>query len=177
MIAIPDLAQFSATTVSGNTDVLDTQLFLFDENGIGVGANDDTDNVETKATIPQNSFSNGSGTYYLAISQWDDAPISVGDRIFPQKIVAGEILGPTGPGGTDSLTGWDPDGDPPYPIGVSSYKILLTGVEYSAVIPEPSSFTVWSLSILAVVGFLILRRQRGVSSACFAPATRGLKRR
>jgi hypothetical protein len=112
----------------GGTADFDTQLFLFDALGFGVLANDDR---------PPTLFSrvNGSlpaGTYYVAISAWDLDPVSAGGLIFPSQPYSG-MFGPTGPGGSQPLSGWQGLGTGGY------YRIALEGVDGSSVVPEPGT--------------------------------------
>ena len=76
---------FSATTVDG-TDV-DTQLFLFDDAGIGVYGNDDAAACGGcfQSELPAGDTLTPTlpGIYYLAISQFSVEPVSQGGRIFP----------------------------------------------------------------------------------------------
>ena len=153
-IYIADLSQFSATTVSANTAVLDSQLFLFDSAGIGVAANGDTDlfgTGETNATLA--SVTGPAGFYYLAVSLYDDFPISGGGAIFPDLFTfasSGEVVGPTGPGGASAVIGWNADG---FSETASAYEILLRGVTPAATesVPEPNSLAFWLPLIAAAV--------------------------
>jgi hypothetical protein len=156
---------FSATTtLSGDANFFDSQLFLFDSAGMGIYANDDDDNSPPQSTLPASiSFTpSASGTYYLAISGSGYLPASAGGSIFP---VSGGLLdptsgvvGPTGPGGGSALSTW---------LSTSSengdYDIALTGAEFvpSAVgeIPEPSTTILLGAGLTAVA--LLRRKARG----------------
>jgi hypothetical protein len=157
-IFISDLSLFSATTVSPNTELIDTQLFLFDEKGLGVAANGDTDlfGFETNATIPADSVSGPAGEYLLAVAQFNDLPTSSGGEIFPDLFVfssSGEVVGPSGPGGADPVSGWSADG---FSEPLESYEIRLTGalpVRTDNVIPEPVSLAIWGLGAAGLVAW------------------------
>ncbi len=118
---------FSASTVNQET-TLDTQLFLFDVDGLGVYANDDQAGCNCfQATLPTGDDLTPTepGVYYLGISTFGDNAVSSGGEIFPSSSEAGfeAIRAPTGDGGLLPLSGW---------IGGSeqgSYIINLTGVE------------------------------------------------
>ena len=72
---------FSATTVGGPP--LDTQLYLFDANGLGVYGNDDTD-TGTQSTLPAGHAltPQAAGMYYLAVAPVNQEPRSDGGSIF-----------------------------------------------------------------------------------------------
>ncbi|MEQ8755342.1 MAG: DVUA0089 family protein [Coleofasciculus sp. G1-WW12-02] len=99
---------FSATTVGGTT--LDTQLFLFDGNGLGVYANDDTTGNITQSTLPGGNglTPTTAGIYYLAVSRYDNDPRSNNGYIFPDSPFD-SVLAPTGVGGSSPLNKalWD----------------------------------------------------------------------
>jgi hypothetical protein len=61
-------AQFSATTTDAAE--FDTQLFLFDEDGVLVAQNDDASSLQSELT----GLSLDSGTYYLGISSFNNDP-------------------------------------------------------------------------------------------------------
>jgi filamentous hemagglutinin family protein len=111
---------FSATT-SGDTD-FDTQLFLFDGSGRGIYADDESGGA-TQATLPANNSLTPitAGTYYLAISAWDNDPVSTAGPIFADGFY---LVDASGPGGSAPLTGWTDN-------NITSggfYTITLTGL-------------------------------------------------
>jgi filamentous hemagglutinin family protein len=112
---------FSASTVGGSS--VDTQLFLFDANGIGVYANDDS-GTTLQSTLPANSpfTPTSSGIYYLAISAWDQDPLSAGGAIFPNG--SGTVAA-TGPGSPAPLLGWNNRGQ----AAGGTYQIALQGID------------------------------------------------
>jgi hypothetical protein len=133
--------QFSATTVGGAT--FDTQLFLFDRNGVGVYANDDSAPGTVPSTLPASHphGPNIRSEYFLAISEFDRDPVDATVRrestlIFPSFPFA-EVFGrftDTGP-----ITGW---GDGAGAGG--DYTISLTDAEFLTspgrrCAPQPSS--------------------------------------
>ena len=93
---------FSATTVGGSE--LDTQLFLFDADGLGVYANDDSE-ATRQSTLPalDPRTPAAPGIYLLAVTPYDRDPRSPAGAIFP---AGGGVLGPTGPGASQPLSGW-----------------------------------------------------------------------
>jgi hypothetical protein len=112
---------FSATTVGGAS--FDTQLFLFDANGLGVYGNDDDIHIYGPSTLPSGHALTpaAAGTYYLAISSYNNDPVSGGGIIFPGGVL--EFVGPTGPGGASPISGWTGG-----TLDQGSYTITLTGV-------------------------------------------------
>lgn len=111
----------------------DTQLFLFDSSGKGVIMNDDVVGFNDQSTI---KVSLSEGIYYLGISGWDTAPISSSGLIFPESFAGNpahtELLGPTGPGGSEPLSGWVQDESNQ---NGGDYQITLSVTP----VPEPAS--------------------------------------
>ena len=164
-IRITDPAGFSATTVSPNTEFLDTQLFLFDADGFGVVANDDTEDFEFNATIPAGEVA-AAGLYYVGVSELGDDPVSLTGLIFPVRGFVDpplftDVVGPTGPGGANPLVAWNVDGfsESIFPPFSTSYEIVLTGATFAAV-PEPTSFALFAAGSLIALGVQRRRRQR-----------------
>jgi hypothetical protein len=114
---ICDFANFSATTVGQTT--LDTQLFLFDANGLGVTSNDDSQGVGQSTITALNLASNG--IYYIAISVYNRDPVSSGGLIFNPPQFPTE-QGPNGPGAASPLSGWNST-----TFTTGTYSIALTG--------------------------------------------------
>ena len=117
---------FSATTGPPGSHTFDTQLFLFDAAGNGVYANDDSLGIGLGSLLPAGHALTPAtaGTYYLAVSAWDNDPVSAGGLIFPNTF--NDVDGPTGPGGALAISGWTvASGDDP-----GEYTIALTGAEF-----------------------------------------------
>jgi hypothetical protein len=112
---------FSASTIGG-TDV-DTQLFLFDSNGRGVYANDDDREGVLQSRLPSGHALTPQvqGEYLLAVAAYNLEPFSPSGPIFPS--VPG-LVGATGPGGGDPVTGWGGRAD-----DGGAYTLFLTGAE------------------------------------------------
>lgn len=110
---------FSASTV-GSTGI-NSVLYLFDSNGLGVFANDDAfpsfQSTISVASLPQ-------GTYYLGISTSGYEPQSSGGAIF--DFVAADPTGPNGPGAGAPLSSWSPEGFPE----TGTYTIGVTGAQF-----------------------------------------------
>ena len=92
-------AAFSASSqINGGSSVPDTMLFLFDSAGMGVAFNDDTSGFSQGGTLPMGNAlyaALAAGTYYMAISQWNNHALSVGGTMFPTAAFHQAILGPT----------------------------------------------------------------------------------
>jgi hypothetical protein len=131
--------QFSATTVGGAD--FDTQLFLFDRNGVGVYANDDSAGT-VQSTLPAShpNRPNIRSEYFLAISEFDRDPVNANVQrasklIFP-TFPFDEVFGRYTD--TGAITGWGGfDG------GGGDYTISLTDAEFltrqARCVSEPSS--------------------------------------
>ena len=118
-ISICDFANFSASTVGGAS--FNTQLFLFDANGMPVEFDDDT-LANTQSTIT-NQFVTANGDYYLAISAADRDPVSSTGAIWLDTPFTTQ-RGPDGPGAANAISGWTGTGDPG---ATPAYTITLTG--------------------------------------------------
>jgi Ca2+-binding RTX toxin-like protein len=121
-ITIADGATFSATTVNTGTTI-DTQLFLFDSNGLGVFGNDQA-SFTSQSTLPT-GLALQAGTYFLAISSFNNDPVSDGGLIFPD-FPFDQVVGPTEVGGNLPLNGFTFGGGS---FSNGDYKISLTGVQ------------------------------------------------
>ena len=146
---------FSATTVGGVG--FDTELFLFDANGIGVYANDDASGDFAPSTLRANTSLTpiSPGDYYLAITQCCSAPVSNDGQIFTIMGPSHRALsGPTGAGGALPVTGYA--GGFVQTPGGGAYQIFLTGA-HASVVPEPDAFAL----MLAGLGMMsLLARHR-----------------
>lgn len=120
-ITITDAANFSATTTGGSS--LDTQLFLFDANGMGVTHDDDDPNGGLQSAIT-GQFVPGPGVYYLAISTYNMDPSSVGGEIWMSSPFGVERQ-PDGPGAGSPLISWGSSG-----ATAGTYSIFLTGAGF-----------------------------------------------
>jgi hypothetical protein len=116
-IYIEDPATFSATTVGGAT--FDTQLWLFDANGKGVVANDDSGGLQSRIDNTAGCIT-APGVYYLAISR------------FPRNAAGCEGSGiwagrtnncPDGDEATSRVASWFNSTS-----AAGEYRIFLTGV-------------------------------------------------
>lgn len=121
---------FSARTTEGTQ--LDTQLFLFDEEGIGIYGNDDDTDCGgcAQSFLPAGTplTPTEPGIYYLAISGFGVEPVSEAGDIFPDGDDTGDFtsideadeLGSESP-----LVGWEDRSG----FDIGEYNIILTGVE------------------------------------------------
>ncbi len=144
-IQITDPQLFLATTVAGTT--MDTQLFLFSPNDMGVTFNDDSQS--TLQSTLTNANVSLPGIYFLAVSAYDlDPRDAAGAEIWADSPFGIERT-PDGAGAANPLAAWGGTGfsDP------GDYTINLRGATYH--VPEPASMALLSLGW---VGFAIRRR-------------------
>ena len=146
---IPDPSKFSASTDNfPSTDLLDTWLYLFDENGMGIAASASSVGGSFHASISEGSVLAPPGQYYLAVTRLDSAPQSATGPIFPDLVFAstnGEVVGPTGTGGNNPLASWTSLQF----LDFENYQIDLTGA--ASAVPEPSAAMIWACGSLLFV--------------------------
>ncbi len=136
-IRISDPAGFSAWTDerNGGAAEFDTMLWLFNEDGIGVLANDDNPGGTPfhSGVLPPSDDGltsgqmAGDGVYYLAVSRYQFAPYSPAGPIF-QRASREEVSGPDGSGGGAPISHWSEEGvggDAP----TGEYSVRLSGAE------------------------------------------------
>jgi hypothetical protein len=117
-IYITDPAAFSASTVRGAT--WDTQLFLFDANGVGVVAEDDT--VGLQSTIDNTAGCiTAPGLYYLAITRFNKDPLGCNEGGLWST---NDNNCPNGTESSSRVNSWTSS-----TVTAGSYTIFLTGVE------------------------------------------------
>jgi hypothetical protein len=168
-IFIEDPKIFRATTsieFNGFSD-FDSQLWLFRPGtfgegggvqGFGLLGNDEAQGLEPGASmLLRNSTDNSGafvaepGLYLLAITRFDNDPLSDGGLIFNQTSRF-EISGPDGPGGTRPILGWTGEGEGG--DGNIEYRIRLEGVTF-ANLPAPGA-----IGLLCLAGAIGHRRRR-----------------
>lgn len=136
-------ANATSITATGGND--DTKLYLFDSAGLGVAGDDDSSTTGGTFDAGLNGLVLPAGIYYLAITDYNYIPTSVGGNIFP----GGNGVGPTGPGGASPHTGWSADSHETS----WNYRIDLEGASY--IVPTPGAFLT-----LAGAGLVATRRRR-----------------
>ncbi|MEB3174636.1 MAG: filamentous hemagglutinin N-terminal domain-containing protein, partial [Cyanobacteriota bacterium] len=97
-VTVPEGATVTPSTVGGSS--VDTRLFLFDQSGLGLVANDDSQETFQSA-LPEITQ---PGVYYLGISSWENSALSAEGPIFtffPDGF---------GTGANAPLSGWDNGG-------------------------------------------------------------------
>ena len=97
-VFLPAGSTIAPSTVGGST--VDTRLFLFDQLGLGLVANDDSQGTFQSA-LPEITQ---SGVYYLGISSWENSALSAEGPIFTF------FPDGSGPGANAPLISWDNSG-------------------------------------------------------------------
>lgn len=151
-ITISEPMLFLADVSGGTID--DSQLFLFDANGLGVTHNDDDHGpFGTLSRLNGVDTRNGMrtvvnpGQYFLAISGYNSDPLNAAGALIWANAPFGDETPPDGAGG--ALAGWSHDAF----ASNGTYSITLRGVSYH--VPEPGT-----LSLLVLGGLAALRRRR-----------------
>lgn len=109
---------FSASTVGGTA--VDTQLFLFAANGLGVYGNDDAGSARQSALPAGDPLTpQAAGVYYLAVGPFNLDPVSARGLIFAPL---GPVLAPTGSGASEPVNGWTGR-----PSSDGAYRVTVTG--------------------------------------------------
>jgi len=114
---------FSASTVGGTT--LDTQLFLFDEQGLGIYGHDDVGGGVRQSRLPAGDALTPAarGIYYLALSPFNLDPHSPLGPIFPTSFSG--LVGPTERGAGQPVSGWSGS----LGRGTGPYTVTLEGTD------------------------------------------------
>jgi hypothetical protein len=157
-LLIPNPALFSATVAALGGSFVDSQLFLFNTAGLGVRANDDA--IGLRSRLPVGSLGGPAGLYYLAISDYDNDPVSATGAIFPDTPFT-TVHGPTGSGGASPITSWDNS----MANESGTYRITFTGatvVSSTTPTPEPSAYILFGSGLVGMLGYG-WRKQRQVA--------------
>ena len=150
-IRITDPAAFSATTVGG--PVFDTQLWLFRPDGTGIVFNDNVsaNSVQSRISNDNLAWFTEPGVYALAISGYDNDPVSGVDSPIWLDTPRDTQRAPDGPGAAGQISAWATGDTPPDAFG--EYVITLTGSEFC--IP-----TTQTAAAFALAGLIAARRRR-----------------
>lgn len=146
-ILIKDADTFSASTVD-RCDC-DTQLFLFDGDGNGVTHDDDAEGRQDLLSTITDQFVSTEGVYYLAVTQYNNDPLSPDDDLIWANQPFREERQPDGPGAPGPLFSWS---DSTIGNDNVSYSIGLSGASF---VPEPSS-----IGLLGIGLFALMRRRK-----------------
>ncbi len=151
-IFISDADEFSVSTLftQPGTNNFDTQIFLFDSNGLGIATNDDAaDSAQSFLSSDSAPLSSlVAGVYYVLIEGAGRYPVdAAGNLIFSNLLGGADADGVyganAGAGVFTALTGNSSEG--------GAYSLVFTGAEFIA-IPEPST-----LALLGVTALMLCR--------------------
>lgn len=158
---VTDASLFSAITLSVPFGVPDTELFLFDANGVGVEMNDDQTFSNTLSCLPSSDVSNPcpapppsgvgpmtNGVYYLAITRSENMALDstlTNDLFSP--LLSTDVVGPAS---SSPIGGWDNNVNTSPDFDLVNYDIILDGAT-----PEPAT---WMLTAAAGLALLLRRR-------------------
>jgi hypothetical protein len=138
-IVVTDPANFNASTNNGTPT--DTELYLFDENGVGIVFNEDAPSSggSLQSTLT-NAFVSAPGTYYLAISRYYSPAQKTGSGSIWNEEPYDVERAPDGPGAPGPIDSWIIHTDLN-----EAYAITLMGVGYAqaaTVTIAPNNFAV-----------------------------------
>jgi hypothetical protein len=109
-----------------NGTIVDTQLFLFHEDGRGVTTDDDDPATQQFQSTLTHQFVTSPGIYYLAVSEWSKDPVDSAQRFLWLDTVNNSYAvehAPDGPGAANPISTWN------FALGSGGpYQIFLTGV-------------------------------------------------
>ncbi|MGI0483793.1 filamentous hemagglutinin N-terminal domain-containing protein [Pantanalinema rosaneae CENA516] len=125
---LPEGQPFTASTV-GRTHI-NTQLFLFDRNGLGLLANNDSVGFQSTLPLYQPFIPATSGTYYLGISSYAINPYSSQGAIFNS---ADNLVNP---GATLPLSQWNGIAGPTIRPNSGAYTITLNSRQEGLQVPS-----------------------------------------
>jgi hypothetical protein len=148
-MVIDDPAAFSAQAMLTDSPAVDAQLFLFNQRGYGVVANDNRFGA-LLPLLPAGSFQGAApGVYFLGVSAAECDPAGIRGEIFPDD--SSGVVRPLGASVFDPLLGWSLD----YTAAGGNYAIALTGVSGTLAPPlllgdynqngvvDAADYTVW----------------------------------
>jgi hypothetical protein len=149
---------FSANTSSVE---FDTQLYLFDSAGFGIQANDDRFITQNILSISSGLFVSGlaAGNYFVAVSEQGYDPLSIDGYIFPDLFIPfsifpprpGDLVEPTGPGGSSPLIDWGYRGFQPLQLDNRVYRLNFASSPTAGMnVPLPPTSALFGLGLLGV---------------------------
>ncbi len=125
---------FRATLCGGTT--LDTQLFLFRENGTGVSHNDDDPGGCGLQSTVTGVFVSSPGQYLIAVSTYNRDPVGAGACLIWANSPFGTERAPDGACPASPVTAWTGTTS-----STGAYTIALTGTSYcGATAVEPTTW-------------------------------------
>ncbi len=135
-IRIADPANFYAETC--NNAAYDTQIWLFRQDGLGVGMNDDACSLQSRigaTTVACPNFQ-GPGCYLVAVSRYNRDPVDGAGALLWLSGTAEHCA--DGPGAANPVAGWTGTTTQPTSPG---YIITMGGVTFCAATPvEPTTW-------------------------------------
>jgi phosphate/sulfate permease len=156
-VFITGTTAFTASTTAfvAGANNFDDQIALFNAAGVGIATNDDAANGGDQSSLTVAATSLLAGDYYLLISGSGRYAVdSSGNLIFPNFTDGTtDPSGTYGPSSTNPIAGYTGNSNE-----AGSYVIAISGAQFAALVPEPSSLA----AIVAGAGglALVLRRRR-----------------
>jgi len=131
---ITDRGSFFAFRVCSG--ISEPDLWLFDQNGVGIELNDGCMFSQTNLSW---SFVPANGLYYLAVSLSDRDARNPGGQAIWNPPSVGAPRAPDGPGAPGPLQSW---GGAAFPLGPVTYSIQINGATFCD-IPVPNDPATW----------------------------------
>jgi hypothetical protein len=139
---------FSAITADRNGSTLNPSLYLFDSSGDPIAGENDISGGNDQAQLAGLTLT--PGLYYILIVPNDQEPEHGGNLLFTDFDGSTDTQSPT----LDrTVNGFNNDGD-----SSGEYTIALTDAEFASQTPEPATFGLAGLGLLALASALRHRR-------------------
>ena len=146
VIRVDDPATFSCTTVGGAS--WDTQLFLFDMDGVGISFRDDGSGTFLSTVTGQ--FLTGPQRLIVALTRFGTSAVDAnGQHLWLQNSPLQELQ-PDGPGASNPMADWYHPSTLPLPAG--NYELRLTGASFAYDDMDPAPGYAWAWSNVASPG-------------------------
>jgi hypothetical protein len=155
-ISSPNIFSASMIFGEGLFNAFDSQLMVFNSNGVGLADDDDAANGSPQANVPAGSLAGSlPGIYYLLVDGSGEYPVDkTGHLLFPNyndgTTDPTKVAGPQSALPLAGYTGFSGEG--------GLYAISFTGAQFTNNVPEPSGGVLLGAGALALACWQTRRR-------------------